>query len=93
VIGRSDGVVEFKLEDRLERHIDAGFSEGPKVLPDRRLARLGQRMAFGSAHRAHRAHGTLSKIWIAGGNYPAWNTLGPNADLVSLHLSPGVVNC
>ena len=30
---------------------------------------------------------------IADGNYPASSTLGPNAELVSLNLSPGVVNC
>lgn len=34
-----------------------------------------------------------SKILIADGNYPALTTLGPNATLVSLNLSPGVVTC
>ena len=37
--------------------------------------------------------GHHSKILIADGNYPAATTLGPNASLVSLNLSPGVVNC
>ena len=37
--------------------------------------------------------GHYSKVLIADGNYPAWNTMGPNAELVSLNLSPGVVNC
>jgi L-fucose mutarotase len=37
--------------------------------------------------------GHHSKILIADGNYPASTTLGPNASLVSLNLSPGVVNC
>jgi L-fucose mutarotase len=37
--------------------------------------------------------GHFSKVLIADGNYPAWNTLGPNAELVSLNLSPGVVSC
>ncbi|MBX3441983.1 MAG: RbsD/FucU family protein [Planctomyces sp.] len=37
--------------------------------------------------------GHHSKVLIADGNYPAWNTLGPNAELVSLNLSPGVVSC
>lgn len=37
--------------------------------------------------------GHHSKILIADGNYPASTTLGPNAELVSLNLSPGVVNC
>ena len=37
--------------------------------------------------------GHHSKILIADGNYPAYNTLGPNADLVCLNLSPGVVSC
>ncbi|WP_437188454.1 RbsD/FucU family protein [Planctomicrobium sp. SH668] len=37
--------------------------------------------------------GHHSKILIADGNYPAYNTLGPNAELVSLNLSPGLVSC
>jgi L-fucose mutarotase len=37
--------------------------------------------------------GHHSKILIADGNYPAYNTLGPNAELVCLNLSPGVVGC
>jgi L-fucose mutarotase len=37
--------------------------------------------------------GHTSKILIADGNYPAGSTLGPNGRLVSLNLSPGVVNC
>lgn len=37
--------------------------------------------------------GHHSKVLIADGNYPAWNTLGPNAELVSLNLSPGMVRC
>jgi len=37
--------------------------------------------------------GHHSKILIADGNYPAYNTLGPNADLVCLNLMPGLVNC
>ena len=32
-----------------------------------------------------------SQILIADGNYPAGTTLGPNADLVSLNLAPGIV--
>ena len=35
-------------------------------------------------------HGT---ILIADGNYPASSTLGPNAQLVSLNLAPGLVTC
>ncbi|MDH3584909.1 MAG: RbsD/FucU family protein [Phycisphaerae bacterium] len=35
--------------------------------------------------------GHHSKILIADGNYPASSTLGPNAELVCLNLSPGVV--
>ncbi|MBL6764468.1 MAG: transporter [Verrucomicrobiae bacterium] len=35
--------------------------------------------------------GHHSKILIADGNYPAWNKRGPNAELVCLNLSPGVV--
>lgn len=37
--------------------------------------------------------GHHAKVLIADGNYPASTTLGPNAELVSLNLSPGVVSC
>jgi L-fucose mutarotase len=37
--------------------------------------------------------GHHSKVLIADGNYPALNTLGPRAQLVSLNLCPGVVTC
>src|SRR3981081_2702271 len=37
--------------------------------------------------------GHHAKVLIADGNYPASTTLGPNAELVSLNLSPGLVNC
>ena len=37
--------------------------------------------------------GHHSKILIADGNYPASSKKGPNAELVSLALTPGVVNC
>jgi L-fucose mutarotase len=37
--------------------------------------------------------GHHAKVLIADGNYPASSTLGPNAELVSLNLSPGVVTC
>ena len=37
--------------------------------------------------------GHHGKLLIADGNYPASSTLGPNAELVSLNLMPGVVNC
>lgn len=37
--------------------------------------------------------GHHSKVLIADGNYPAHDTLGPNAELVSLNLMPGVVSC
>lgn len=37
--------------------------------------------------------GHHSKVLIADGNYPAYNTLGPNAELVCLNLAPGVVTC
>ena len=35
--------------------------------------------------------GHSSQVLIADGNYPASSTMGPNAKLVSLNLSPGVV--
>lgn len=34
-----------------------------------------------------------SRVLIADGNYPFSTKLGPNAELVSLNLSPGVVSC
>ena len=37
--------------------------------------------------------GHHSAILIADGNYPAWNKKGPNAEVISLNLSPGVVSC
>ncbi|MEO1994223.1 MAG: RbsD/FucU family protein [Planctomycetaceae bacterium] len=37
--------------------------------------------------------GHHAKVLIADGNYPASTTLGPNAELVSLNLAPGVVSC
>lgn len=37
--------------------------------------------------------GHHGKVLIADGNYPASSTLGPNAELVSLNLAPGVVTC
>ena len=37
--------------------------------------------------------GHHSKVLIADGNYPAYDTLGPDAELVSLNLSPGIVSC
>ena len=37
--------------------------------------------------------GHHSKILIADGNYPAYNTLGPRAELVCLNLAPGIVTC
>ena len=37
--------------------------------------------------------GHHAKVLIADGNYPSSSTLGPNATLVSLNLSPGIVTC
>ena len=37
--------------------------------------------------------GHHARVLIADGNYPASTTLGPNAELVCLNLSPGVVTC
>ncbi len=37
--------------------------------------------------------GHHGQVLIADGNYPASSTLGPNAELVSLNLSPGIVTC
>jgi L-fucose mutarotase len=35
--------------------------------------------------------GHHSCILLADGNYPAWNKKGPNAEVISLNLSPGVI--
>lgn len=37
--------------------------------------------------------GHHSKILIADGNYPAWTKKGPNAEVISLNLRPGLVTC
>src|SRR5690242_3290690 len=37
--------------------------------------------------------GHHGKILIADGNYPSSSAIGPRAELVSLNLMPGVVNC
>jgi L-fucose mutarotase len=37
--------------------------------------------------------GHHAKVLIADGNYPASSTMGPNAQLISLNLSPGIVTC
>ena len=37
--------------------------------------------------------GHHSKVSISDGNYPASSKIGPDAELVSLNLSPGVVTC
>ena len=37
--------------------------------------------------------GHHARILIADGNYPASSAIGPNAELVSLNLMPGVVTC
>ena len=37
--------------------------------------------------------GHHARILIADGNYPASSKRGPNAELVSLNLMPGVVTC
>src|SRR5437868_1709041 len=37
--------------------------------------------------------GHHGRVLIADGNYPASSTLGPNAELVSLNLAPGIVTC
>lgn len=37
--------------------------------------------------------GHHGKILIADGNYPASSKKGPNAQLISLNLAPGIVNC
>jgi L-fucose mutarotase len=37
--------------------------------------------------------GHHGKVLIADGNYPVSSALGPNAEIVSLNLMPGVVTC
>jgi L-fucose mutarotase len=37
--------------------------------------------------------GHHAKVLIADGNYPASTAMGPNAELVSLNLAPGIVTC
>lgn len=44
-----------------------------------------------NAALARAGHG--SRVLIADGNYPHWTTRGPNAEVVFLNLSPGIVSC
>ncbi len=37
--------------------------------------------------------GHHGKVLIADGNYPCTSALGPNAEVVSLNLAPGIVTC
>ncbi len=37
--------------------------------------------------------GHHAKVLIADGNYPSSTAMGPNAELVSLNLAPGIVTC
>jgi L-fucose mutarotase len=37
--------------------------------------------------------GHHAKVLIADGNYPCSTAIGPNAELISLNLAPGIVNC
>ncbi len=37
--------------------------------------------------------GHHDRVLIADGNYPAYGTLGPRAELVHLNLTPGVLGC
>ena len=37
--------------------------------------------------------GHSSKVLISDGNYPHWTKQGPNAEVVYLNLSPGLVSC
>ena len=54
---------------------------------------LKQQLLHGKILEVLARAGHHGKVLIADGNCPASSTLGPNAELVSLALSPGVVNC
>jgi len=54
---------------------------------------LHHRLIHPGILRAIGRAGHTSTILIADGNYPAATTLGPNAELISLNLMPGVVGC
>jgi L-fucose mutarotase len=54
---------------------------------------LRHRLIHGKINEVLGRAGHHARILIADGNYPASSTLGPNAELVSLNLSPGIVNC
>jgi L-fucose mutarotase len=54
---------------------------------------LKQQLLHGKILEVLARAGHHGKVLIADGNYPASSTLGPNAELVSLNLSPGVVTC
>jgi L-fucose mutarotase len=54
---------------------------------------LKQQLLHGKILEVLARAGHHGKVLIADGNYPASSTLGPNAELVSLNLSPGIVTC
>lgn len=54
---------------------------------------LKHRLVHPEINRIIGRAGHHSSILIADGNYPAASKKGPNAELISLNLMPGVVNC
>jgi L-fucose mutarotase len=54
---------------------------------------LNHRLIHPQINAALGQAGHHSTILIADGNYPASNKKGPNAEVISLNLMPGVVNC
>ena len=54
---------------------------------------LKHRLIHGEINRILGQAGHHSTVLIADGNYPASSKKGPNAELISLNLAPGIVNC
>ena len=54
---------------------------------------LRHKLIHGKINEVLGRAGHHAKVLIADGNYPASSAIGPNAELVSLNLMPGVVTC
>lgn len=61
--------------------------------PDTAIAMLKHQLIHPKINEVLARAGHHAKVLIADGNYPASTKRGPNAELICLNLSPGVVTC
>jgi L-fucose mutarotase len=67
------------------------FKQAGKPAPQ--VAMLKHRLIHPKINEVLGRAGHHARVLIADGNYPVSSTLGPNAEVVSLNLMPGVVTC